>query len=1825
MKKILIDSTAIIDAVKSALAEAGILTNPDKYFEFLDDLLLGSDSGVINSIISSETNAGIVTGDPLKDLENSIIRDWIDQRVADGRIINHQLTPEQLAQYSGPDRGERSLIDLTANDPSIISQNDSVRLLTRDARLLNPASDIGGWFEQTNFPRSSVVDVPRVYDDVAEAARNSGDMHAWADVLNRQARAISAAEQIKSSIGGEIRSTPVNLRNSRVDRGPDFLRRLLHDTRGELDIGGAIHRWDDFPPLTKKMILRGAGEAVGVAAIGLDVAFTHPEFAKALAEGDLARADELLGGLIGRSFGGFFAGVVSGAAGASVFGLPGTIIGAILGGIVGAIGGGEIGKWFFGETSERGFSLAGLIDSLSALLRDLLADPLVLDLDGDGVELTSLVSSGTFFDLDSDGHAERTGWVSPQDGLLVHDANSNGLADGIVELFGDANTDGFDELQLLDTNADGLISAADASFAELMVWRDLNSDGVSTADEMYTLGDLSIANVSLGYSNIDVENAGNIVARESTFTRSNGLSSTISSVEFALDDSMPLATIPDGSDLSSVEALPNLTGIVGLPDLRVAAFHDPELRSMVNSLAFGDNDFTSFADFRDGGFLDVLYRWAGIDQSTVPGEGEPPLNIQLLSTFMGRPFEELNSHQLERMQEEIWPQFVESLSIQFLFQAAHNSSMVPIFQLAKDIRDLDPQSDTYLDDVTTLTTSALDEYANTGVAYSYLERFDGLIYNPDSASLTGDFNAFVRDFIASQPPFSVTFVGGGGGGGSGSSGSTISFGDDYENPHPWTNWFEREGKLVFGVASLMGISVDSVFNATGWRWITSGMTSHEGTEGDDVLSYSVTTYSTDFLTGRSYGRSLDITQTFDQRLFGYEGDDELWGNQGVDSLIGGPGNDILRGGSDSDMYVYASGDGLDRIIDESGSGDAIYFSVELKPDDLQVMRPSGSDDLHIHFGDPANGIILESQWANPAGAVEEFFFVGENGLSAGDIASEYLASLTSDGADHIVGSWASERVNAQDGDDIIYGRGGDDLLDGGAGNDAIDGEDGNDTIVGGSGNDSLFGTAGDDALLGGADDDWLDGGVGDDTYVYAIGDGHDKIFDYDTAAGNQDTLLFGEGIAVDDLILARVDRHFLIAFGGFAGSINIEHMGVDTAHVIENFQFADGTSLTAPQLAALYASQQGTTGDDTIIGTVFDDTLAGGDGNDFIDGGWDHRGNGGRDTLIGGDGNDTLSPRSGNDTLIGGTGNDLLHGDGGDDLFLFNLGDGHDHVIEFSGDFNNGSAGLDTLEFGAGITPSDIAVSQIYFGNDLLLTISGTNDQVILGDTMNNWRNRVEQVRFADGTVWNHAELVQRSMAANGGDDDFLGSYDGELMDGGVGNDTLTGRSGNDTLVGGVGNDLLRGDGGDDTFVFNLGDGHDHILEFSGDFNHGYGGFDTLEFGAGIAPGDVAVSQIYFGNDLLLTINGTNDQVILGDTMNSYNWRNRVEQVRFADGTVWNHAELVQRSMAANGGDDDFLGSQDADIMTGGVGNDTLTARHGNDTLVGGVGNDLLRGDGGDDVYVFNLGDGQDHIIEWSGDFNHGYGGFDSLEFGVGISPSDINVSIVYFGNDLLLSIAGTNDQVILGDTMNSSGGRNRVEQVRFADGTIWDHNMLVAQAGSTPQAQAFYERDYVATNFGNSVNDGDGIDHGEAALDAPFFDDALGFRHGSLGREAIFDMLRGGEMGALAQLFDSFDYTSASGGSLAGRVIEDGRSFRSPRSEAPRAGAQSSQNRPLDREPVASSNRFAATDMTAEEVGLVQRLAVIRQDMAVFGAPTGAEIERFNRSSPEMLELYAP
>ncbi|MEH2198682.1 RHS repeat-associated core domain-containing protein [Nostoc sp.] len=192
--------------------------------------------------------------------------------------------------------------------------------------------------------------------------------------------------------------------------------------------------------------------------------------------------------------------------------------------------------------------------------------PLVVDLDGDGIELISLQNSFTFFDLDADGFAEQTGWVKSDDGLLALDRNGDRRINDITELFGNATTDGFIILKELDSNNDNVINSQDTQFANLLIWRDRNQDGFSDVGELRSLTDWGIASINLNYQSVNQTNEGNRISSISSYTRTDGVTREIVDVWFALSQ---LNTIYDEEYELKAETLflPSLRGFGELPNL----------------------------------------------------------------------------------------------------------------------------------------------------------------------------------------------------------------------------------------------------------------------------------------------------------------------------------------------------------------------------------------------------------------------------------------------------------------------------------------------------------------------------------------------------------------------------------------------------------------------------------------------------------------------------------------------------------------------------------------------------------------------------------------------------------------------------------------------------------------------------------------------------------------------------------------------------------------------------------------------------------------------------------------------------------------------------------------------------------------------------------------------------------------------------------------------------------------------------------------------------------------------------------------------------------
>ena len=145
-----------------------------------------------------------------------------------------------------------------------------------------------------------------------------------------------------------------------------------------------------------------------------------------------------------------------------------------------------------------------------------LSDPLVLDLDGNGVTFGAQRAT---VDLNRDGKAESIATPTGADALLVWDRNGDGKVQDGSEVVGAASGQAFNELAALDGDRNGWIDSADAAFSHLKLW---NGHGLKT---LATSGVAAIAtsSVALPYAHRDA--AGDLQAvgrRGGVFVKEDG-------------------------------------------------------------------------------------------------------------------------------------------------------------------------------------------------------------------------------------------------------------------------------------------------------------------------------------------------------------------------------------------------------------------------------------------------------------------------------------------------------------------------------------------------------------------------------------------------------------------------------------------------------------------------------------------------------------------------------------------------------------------------------------------------------------------------------------------------------------------------------------------------------------------------------------------------------------------------------------------------------------------------------------------------------------------------------------------------------------------------------------------------------------------------------------------------------------------------------------------------------------------------------------------------------------------------------------------------------
>ncbi|WP_322784566.1 calcium-binding protein, partial [Verminephrobacter aporrectodeae] len=1035
------------------------------------------------------------------------------------------------------------------------------------------------------------------------------------------------------------------------------------------------------------------------------------------------------------------------------------------------------------------------------------------------------------FDHDADGVKTGTGWVKPDDGWLVLDRNDNGTIDSGRELFGvdtlksngQLASNGFDALKDLDANNDGKINSADSVFANLRIWRDLNQDGISQANELTTLGANNITAIGVNSSAVraDLGN-GNVQTAVGTFTRSNGTTGTTGETNSATAnlDLLVNTFYRQFSDkipfTDQAKALPNLRGSGRVRDLSEAISLSTDLGNWVQTYTqqttrqgqidkldgfiekwANTADLKSLkvqADALSSSGVRLTYNLAGLTAGT-PAYDEFIRKLGVVERFMGFTYGGANG------QARFTPLDANSGSLTVTLAAEQIASISLAYDRFKtDIYEslllqtrlggyFDKLGIAMVDGHVVLDFQPVENAFKQAIASSPR---DGIIDLVEFLSAAGETRLAELGWNATD--FLITQLK-----------TATDLGAFSEELSSWTVRFAASTEH-----NLAGTSRSDLMVAS------AGDDNIQGLDGNDIL---IGQAGNDAIDG---GNGDDI-------VLGGAGNDSLSGGAGADTLDGGAGNDTLNGGYGNNTYLFGRGDGQDRVQ---------YYS-DAAADKLNTLQ--------FKAGVAPGDIVLKQVYDNQSGRVEALevsitgtsdkfvingFFVGNNPYGAYNPVQQFKFA---DGTTWNMVAILDRLFSGTSVADTLTGTPGNDTLSGGAGNDDLRGLAGDDTLNGDEGNDYLEGGAGADTLDGGAGNDTLNGGYGNNTYLFGRGDGQDRVQYYsDAAADKLNTLQFKAGVAPGDIVLKQVYDNQ----SGRVEALEVSITGTSDKFVIngffvgnnpygaynpvQQFKFADDT--TWNMVAILDRLFSGTSVADTLTGTPGNDTLSGGAGND------DLRGLAGDDTLNGDEGNDYLEGGAGADTLDGGAGNDTLNGGYGNNTYLFGRGDGQDRVQYYS---DAAADKLNTLQFKAGVAPGDIVLKQVYDNQSgrveaLEVSITGTSDKFVIngffmGNNPYGAYNPVQQFKFADGTTWNMAAIMAKLSGGTDGADTLTGTPGNDTLSGGAGNDDLRGLAGDDTLNGGEGNDYLEGGAGADTL--DGGAGNDTL-------NGGYGN-NTYLFGRG--------------------------------------------------------------------------------------------------------------------------------------------------------------------------------------------------------------------------------------------------------------------------------------------------------------------------------------------------------------------------------------------------------
>ncbi|NQD93033.1 hypothetical protein HP532_10260, partial [Pseudomonas sp. CrR25] len=584
--------------------------------------------------------------------------------------------------------------------------------------------------------------------------------------------------------------------------------------------------------------------------------------------------------------------------------------------------------------------------------------PLILDLDGDGIETVGL-SSKIHFDHGGDTFRELTGFAASDDGFLALDLNGDGKINNGSELFGNETlltdgskaSNGFQALAALDANGDEVVDFGDAAFADLRVWRDLNQNGETDEGELSTLVELGVQSLSVTYADqAGVDEFNNEHRQVGSYTNSAGQTMGMTDVWFARNLTETKEEVVEVS--AGIAELPNALGFGQAYSLHQAMARDDsgELQSLVAQFISSNS-----RDERQALTEKIIFAWTD-QEGDYRAYYQSPVDarkIGALEAFYGYKVDKPNGtgQQYAVMFDEIFTNLVDTV----FYQLAARSYLQPFFREISWTQD--EVSGLWLGDF----SEVIDDL------FSYAET-----HPENSQEILQDFVQAIRGVNAYEPVNVDRLL------------DTLvqSFQSDSLPAY-------SDGAIAAVIAAIMDTAMiptsgDDIIDGNANNNILFGLGGNDtldgkagsnrlyGGAGDDILKYDVNAKAV--IDGGAGNDTIKVSHT-------------SMTSSKANSITGGTGNDVITAGHGAETYLFRRGDGQD-VMTDFGGVDKLVFGSGIAAGDLAIRRVG--NNLLVQVTDPNDAaatdqLTIVNWFSSTAYQIETFAFADGSSLTAAQL------------------------------------------------------------------------------------------------------------------------------------------------------------------------------------------------------------------------------------------------------------------------------------------------------------------------------------------------------------------------------------------------------------------------------------------------------------------------------------------------------------------------------------------------------------------------------------------------------------------------------------------------------------------------------------------------------------------------------------------------------------------------------------------------------------------------------------------------------------------------